>query len=212
MFESISWLQLLGYGGSLLIAISMMMNSIAKLRTINLIGASTFALYGYLFQAYPVFILNSFITIADIYYLVQISRKKDYFELFEIYSITNPFFKRFLDFNKNDLNKYFPDFKQSKNEECTIVFILRNLLPVGLFICKPFSSNMLEIELDYVIPDYRDFKTAHFLYQNYHQKITDPEIKYFMTKTKIPKHISYLKKIGFKRDFSYGEYGYIKNI
>ena len=74
-----NYIELIGYAGSALIAISLMMKNIYYLRRINLIGASTFAVYGLLTGTIPVFILNSFISIVDIYYIMETKRKKEYF-------------------------------------------------------------------------------------------------------------------------------------
>jgi EamA domain-containing membrane protein RarD len=57
-----AWVDIIGYAGSVLIAVSITMNNIWKLRWINLFGAGTFAVYGLIVKAYPVFVLNSFIT------------------------------------------------------------------------------------------------------------------------------------------------------
>ena len=54
-------LQIIGYTGSVLVAVSLMMSNIVRLRWINLFGAGTFAIYGLLINAYPVFALNGFI-------------------------------------------------------------------------------------------------------------------------------------------------------
>ena len=62
-------IEMIGYTGSVLVAISLMMKNIYYLRRINLIGAATFSIYGLLVGAIPVFILNGFITIIDIYYI-----------------------------------------------------------------------------------------------------------------------------------------------
>lgn len=69
------WLELYGYLGSVLIAISLMMGNILKLRWINLVGAGTFASYGLLIQAWPVALLNGFIVLIDIVHLWQIYRR-----------------------------------------------------------------------------------------------------------------------------------------
>ena len=69
------WLEVYGYLGSVLIAISLMMGDIRKLRWINLIGAGTFASYGLLIQAWPVALLNGFIVLIDIVHLWQIYRR-----------------------------------------------------------------------------------------------------------------------------------------
>ncbi|WP_108126394.1 YgjV family protein [Saccharospirillum mangrovi] len=69
------WLEIYGYLGSALIAISLMMGDIRKLRWINLVGASTFSSYGLMIQAWPVALLNGFIVLIDIVHLWQIYRR-----------------------------------------------------------------------------------------------------------------------------------------
>ncbi|MFG1495085.1 hypothetical protein ABMA57_00540 [Saccharospirillum sp. HFRX-1] len=69
------WLEIYGYIGSVLIAISLMMGDIRKLRWINLIGAGTFASYGLMIQAWPVALLNGFIVLIDIVHLWHIYRR-----------------------------------------------------------------------------------------------------------------------------------------
>ena len=56
----IEWI---GYLASILIAISMFMKDIVKLRFINLVGSLLFAFYGFSIKAYPVAIINSIIVI-----------------------------------------------------------------------------------------------------------------------------------------------------
>ena len=68
----IEWI---GYLASILIAISMFMKDIVKLRFINLVGSLLFAFYGFSIKAYPVAIINSkkvmykkFISVKDKFY------------------------------------------------------------------------------------------------------------------------------------------------
>ncbi len=70
----LNWLELYGYLGSALIAISLMMSDIRKLRWINLVGAGSFASYGLLIGSWPVAILNGFIVLIDVVHLWQLSR------------------------------------------------------------------------------------------------------------------------------------------
>ncbi len=62
-------IEIYGYAGSVLIAISLMMSSIKPLRWINLVGASLFSSYGLIIHAWPVAALNGFIVLIDIYHL-----------------------------------------------------------------------------------------------------------------------------------------------
>lgn len=193
-----NWIEVVGYTGSVLVAVSLMMSSIVRLRWINLIGAATFATYGLLVNAYPVFALNGFITLVDIYYLIQMNKSADYFELFQIDTLQSPFLLRFLKFHENDISKFFPKFEFEDLKNPIIVFILRNMLPVGLFICEKGENNELEIKIDYVIPYYRDSKNAHYLYYKEHAIFKDQNHKCFIIQTDVQPHIDYLMKIGFK--------------
>ena len=67
--------EMLGYSASVLVAVSLMMQSVVKLRMINLVGAILFTVYGLLIGAFPVAFLNGFIVVANIYYLHQMYRE-----------------------------------------------------------------------------------------------------------------------------------------
>jgi len=61
-----------GLVASVIVAYSLMLKDMLKLRWWNLIGAVMFAVYGALIGALPVLVLNVFISIADIYYIIKI--------------------------------------------------------------------------------------------------------------------------------------------
>jgi len=194
------WQEIVGYTGSVLIALSLMMKNIVRLRKVNLFGASTFAIYGLLVNAYPVLILNSFIALVDIYYLIDIYRKKDAFSLMPVLDPKHPYLNKFLDFYSNDIEKFSPEFNRYKIEEANYYFILRNLVPVGIFIYKVRSMNEAEILLDYSIPDYRDLKNAEYLYCAALEFLKEKGIKNLIAKSELSKHRNYLKRVGFKED------------
>ncbi|MGL4747867.1 MAG: YgjV family protein, partial [Shewanella sp.] len=64
-----------GYLASVVVAISLMMSDIKKLRWLNLFGAMLFVAYGMAIQAYPVAAVNFFIVLIDLYYLIKIYRE-----------------------------------------------------------------------------------------------------------------------------------------
>ncbi len=200
MFTTAQWIQIIGYSGSFLIALSLSMKSISRLRKINLIGASTFAFYGFLMQAYPVLILNSFIALVDIYYLVQMRRKKDYFELLPIRTTQSPFLLRFLEYHREDIKRFFPEFTFDPSKDYLIAFVLRNLMPVSLFIAKKEAGDTLRICLDYSIPAYRDRQNAHYLYHRGQDFFRNLNYRFLITCSDIAAHQKYLQKMGFQKD------------
>ena len=76
---NIPLIEWVGYLASILIAISMLMKDMVKLRFINLVGCILFAIYGFTIGAYPVAIINVFITFINIYYLyIDSTKNKKY--------------------------------------------------------------------------------------------------------------------------------------
>ena len=45
-------------------------------------------------------------------------------------------------------------------------FILRNMAVAGLFLAHRDDENNLRVGLDYVIPEYRDFKNGNFVFNS----------------------------------------------
>ena len=70
---AIEWV---GYVASIMIAISLIMSDIVKLRVINSIGCILFAIYGFTVKAYPVGIINSFIFFVNSYHLYKFYKDK----------------------------------------------------------------------------------------------------------------------------------------
>ncbi|GGQ24313.1 YgjV family protein [Shewanella litoralis] len=72
--DSINIWEWVGYLASVVVAISLMMSDIKKLRWWNLIGAVLFVAYGLAIDAFPVALVNFFIVLIDLYYLVKLYR------------------------------------------------------------------------------------------------------------------------------------------
>ena len=74
----------IGYLGSLVVLISLLMSSIKKLRWINLVGAVIFAFYGFMIASIPTGFMNVGIAVIDIVFLVMMYKQKDYFRVLPI--------------------------------------------------------------------------------------------------------------------------------
>lgn len=70
-FDPIEWV---GYAASILVAISLTMTNIIKLRVINSIGCFLFVIYGLIVGAYPVAVANGIIILINLYNLYQLKK------------------------------------------------------------------------------------------------------------------------------------------
>jgi hypothetical protein len=176
-----------------------MMASIRRLRWVNLFGAATMAIYGVLIQAWPVLALNAFIVVVDIYYLVKMHREKDVFAFFEV-PPDMPFLKEFLRFYRDDISKFAPGFDLSRCQKAHVRLILRNMLPVGLFVWGHGQQGEATVFLDYVVPGYRDFKSARFVYSAPHDRLKQLGVHTFVATAEVPAQRKYLRRVGFVQD------------
>ena len=190
-------IELIGYVGSGLIAVSLMMSNIWRLRWINLIGAVFFVLYGVCVRAYPVAVVNALIVAVDAYYLGLLAGKKDYFSLMPVASADESLLKSFVDYHHEDILRFFPGFSLRAVSQPRCIFTLRNLMPVGLFICEKQDAEVLRIHLDYVIPEYRDLRNARYLYSAQAGLFKEQGFKEFQVSAGSPEFESYVKKLGF---------------
>jgi len=192
---NINSVELIGYLGSILVAVSLMMKSLLRLRIINLMGALFFTVYGVLLGAYPVAFLNGLIVCIDLYYLLQMWRQKDFFTFLEI-SPKSEYLRAFVEFYKDDIAEIIPSYLHQPEENLLCFFILRNMMPAGLFIAK-VEGEEAHIQLDYVIPNYRDFKVARFLFEENAAFFIQRGIRRFVSEGGSPIHQTYLEKMEF---------------
>jgi hypothetical protein len=196
----LQWTEWIGYAGSILIAASLLMSNIWKLRWINLGGVLLLAVYGLVLRSCPVFLLNTFIAGADAYYLYRISTRRDYFSLVRIAPDRSAIRDEFLNYYRADIARYFPEFDWSRLEQPQSIFVLRNLMPVGLFVYETQAAGVVNIAMDYVIPDYRDLKNARFFYAANQTALREQGFRTFATRSGIKAHQGYLRKMGFTTD------------
>ncbi len=200
------WIEWIGYAGSALVAVSLMMSAVVRLRVINLAGALIFAAYGALTGAMPVLAVNAFIVVVNAWHLARMARgRRDYFELMPMHDARNPYLRRFLDFHAEDIRRYFPDFEPEALEVPVTVFILRNLAPAGLVICSREDDASLRVDLDYVLPAYRDFECAKWFYREWGPRLAGSGYERYVARTTTGIHASYLRRMGFAADPARGE-------
>jgi hypothetical protein len=197
---NINWLEWLGYLASLIVLISLLMSSIIKLRWINLLGSSLFSLYGFLIGALPVGLMNLGIAIINIYYLVKIynaSAKKEYFKILSIEK-DSEYFNHFLNYYKEGIKKYADPLKLKENTYDVSFYILRNMVPAGVFLGSKHDESTLKVELDFVIPEYRDFKIGSFVYEDSKEYFINKGYHRLISYSSNDDHIDYLRKMGFE--------------
>lgn len=195
--DSRFWFEVVGYAASGLIAIALMMSSILRLRIINMIGASLFAVYGLLIQAYPVAVLNGLIVGINIYHLRRILTAKEFYQLLPVRPESD-FLKHFLKVYRADIQRIIPEFEYRPTEKQLTLFILRDCTPVGVFIAEQQTSGTLRVVLDFVIPHYRNLHVGRFLFVEQVEFFRKLGVKEIVIQPRTKEFGAYLVEVGFE--------------
>jgi hypothetical protein len=187
---------LLGYGASVVIVISLLMKSVLRLRLFGLVGGILFFIYGLLLQSVPIAGLNLINTFINLYFIVQMLTVKTYFKLLEV-DRKSSYLKSFLEFHQSDIARFFPNFQFNPERADLVYLILRDLLPVGLFVTERDASGREVVRLDYVIAGYRDSRAGKFLYNELAQQLPPRGITTLYSVPGGEEHGAYLKRMGF---------------
>lgn len=195
-------IELIGYLGSILVLVSMLMSSVIKLRIINTIGSIIFTFYAFAIQTYPTAILNVILVGVNIYNIVKLLKFTKQYDLVEV-KAEDSFAGYFIEHYKTDIEIYFPDFKNIVSLYDAAYIVCCNADPAGILLGKK-NGDEIEISLEYTTPMYRDCSVGRFLYEELDKK----GIKKLIYITAERKHAEYLEKMGFSKN----EEGYIKEI
>ncbi len=193
--------EVVGYLGSALVILSLLQKSILRLRTIGLIASSTFLVYSIAIEAYPIAVVNVVAASIHLYYLRKLVRRKS--EVFTILRMRpeSRYLQYFLDFYKDDIaTRYQPDFVYTPSPNTLAVFLLRDMVPAGLVVARVHRDSSFEVLLDYVIPQYRDFKLANWLFSAESGIFTEANCRCAWTRVTNDEQRDYFTKVGFKPD------------
>ena len=189
----------IGYGASLVILVSLLMTNVFRLRLINLAGSLLFGWYGWMIHSWPVCVINLVIAGIDGWYLLQSLRYSAFFDLAPATSVGPEYLKRFFLFHERELMKYAPGLTLEELQEACTCLIFRNLLPVGMFSYRRTGPDA-DIVIDFMIPEYRDFKAGRYLYRTKRMFFKEQGIKRFHAVARHPSQPKYFQKNGFVRE------------
>jgi hypothetical protein len=206
-------LEIFGTAASLVIAASLMMRNLKRLRLINLAGSAMFALYGLGIKSLPVFLVNVFIVLIDAWYLRRLRLEVSAFSLLHAAPGDSAYLAEFLRFYAKDIARHAPGFSLGAAGGAAAgaaggteaVFVLRDLVPASLVVYRKRGEGVYDILLDYAVPASRDYKSAEFFFEVASKEIAGGAEARFYTRSSVPVHVRYLKRLGFVASDKGGE-------
>lgn len=188
-------IEAVGYLGSALVVVSLLMTRILRLRVIGLMGSATFLLYGLLIGSVPIVITNAVIIGINATFLWRATRVKEWFSLLEVRP-SSRYLNEFLRFYHDDILKHQTGWNGVVDGDDLAVLVLRDMQPAAAVV-GPIDSGVLELKLDYAIPRFNDYRMGRFLYESNAQFFAEKGINTITATAGTKPYIRYLKKMGF---------------
>lgn len=196
MMEMSMIIELVGYLGSILVVVSMLMSSVIKLRVINTIGSGVFAAYALIIHSYPTALMNFCLVAINVYNLIKLNKKDQSYDMIEAEN-NDRLLEYILDYYRNDIVKYFPGFTENSALPNRAYIVFCNGNPAGVLLGKENQQGVIDVALDYSVPAYRDCSVGAYLYS----KLPAKGIHTLMYSEKgSESHRTYLIKMGFVKD------------
>jgi hypothetical protein len=194
-------IEAIGYLGSALVLVSFLMASVVKLRVVNTIGSVIFTAYAFIIHSYPTAIMNVCLVLINIYYLVKMSNTKVDYSIVRV-NTKDALVSYLLRFYSADIMDCFPETLLDFSESNLGYVVCHNGKPVSLFFGKE-KDGVVDIDLDYSIPEYRDFSIGKYLLD----KLPGEGIRSLIYRGSDENHKAYLLKMGYiKKDGYYEKY------
>lgn len=192
-----SWVDIIGYIASALVAASFMMKSLVRLRWVSLVGSVVFIVYGVFIGAWPVVVTNTIVALANI---VRLRNDLGASSMFTAVPMRpeSPFLTDYLGANAVDIALSQPDYHPSPCDTF-VRLVNREGLPTGVLVGEPAGRELL-VKLDYVTPAYRDSLGAKWLFGPGRSTFTDAGFTRLVAHAHTSVHRIYLELVGFQAE------------
>ncbi|WP_346387589.1 hypothetical protein [Nocardioides sp.] len=191
------WLDLLGWGGSVLLVYSLLQARVLRFRTLNLIGCAVLLAFNAIIGVWPMVGMNAVLGAINVWFIVRLLRERHDDTAFEVVEvgIGEEFLRYVLRAHADDIQQFQPDFDPTALRTAEHAFVvLKGDETVGVVLLRA-DGDIARIQLDYVTPKYRDLSPGEFVFRR-SGVLRDLGFRHVMT----PPHMvgAYYPHVGFR--------------
>lgn len=190
---------IIGWGGSALVVVSLLQTRILRLRLLNLIGCVILVGFNLAIGVWPMVGMNAVLGVINIVYLWRLLRHRHDEAEYTVLQVneTDTYLGHVLTRHQKDIGQFNPGFTPAASPYAFLV--QHGDRTVGVVLAHDAGEGRAQIDLDYVLPKYRDFTPGEFVYRRsdvftdrgFHQVLASPHMR---------DSTPYLNKLGFHPD------------
>ncbi|MCR5725349.1 MAG: YgjV family protein [Treponema sp.] len=194
-------IEAVGYLGSLIIILSMLLTNVVKLRVANVVGCIVFGTYALIIHSIPTVIIQACLIIVHTIALYKLLSAKNNYTVIQLQP-GESFLNSFLADHAADITRFFEAVPAANQYNCAYLTICeyRN---IGVLLGTKIGDT-LTVHIDYTIPQYRDCTAGAYLYEY----LAGTGVRRFVADATSSEHAGYLKKM----NFCYKDGKYVKDV
>lgn len=192
------WIELVGYLASALVVLSFAMSSIVKIRVISLVGSAFYVGYGVLIGSVPIILANATIVVFHCVALYREFSRRTELGATPI-EPDAPFLTDYLHSHLDDIRRSQPEYESSTSD--TAFVLMRDGMPAGALLGNKVEE-VLHLNLDYVLPAYRDSRLGQWIYGSRSSALRSHGIRSVVATPTTEVQRAYLLHVGFEPEGS----------
>ena len=187
--NSSTLIEAFGYLGSALVLVSFLMSSVVKLRIVNTIGSTIFAIYALIIRSYPTAVMNLCLVLINLRFLWKLRRQDPSYRMLTM-KPEESYVQDFLKTCAADIKRFFPERRPEDMQPNRAYMVFHDAEPAGILLGRE-EDGVLNVALDYSTPAYRDCSVGAFMLEKLPRPLC---LRYGDAEAE---HLPYLKEMGF---------------
>ena len=164
------WLEIIGWAGSAVLVYSLMQTRVLRFRVLNLGASVVLTGYNAALGVWPMVAVNAAIVVINVVHIVRLLRTRDDAATYEVVEVgpREDYLQHVLRRHAADIERHNPGFTwDGARPGASSFLVLGDTETVGVVLVTHDTDDPTtgHVELDYVLPRFRDFSVGKFVYR-----------------------------------------------
>lgn len=191
----------LGWAGSALLVYSLLQTRVLRFRVLNLAAAVALVVFNALVTVWPMVAVNAVIAAINGWHIARLLRTRHDEHHYDVVPIGagEPYLRHVLGRHREDIQRFNPGFDPERAADDDLAFlVLADGETVGVVLARRTSPGEAHVDLDYVLPRFRDFTPGEFVYRA-DGPFARAGVKRVVAPPRMQEAETYLARVGFVR-------------
>jgi hypothetical protein len=167
----VDWLDVLGWSGSALLIYSLMQARVLRFRVLNLVACVVLVVFNAFLGIWPMVAMNVALSGINLYFIRKLVADRHDEQAFEVLEVgpNDEYLRYVLRVHAKDILAHQPGLAwdgAAPGRRAYLVQLANET--VGVVLAREVEGGVLQVELDYVTPRYRDFSPGEFVWRRSH--------------------------------------------